>query len=692
MHLRKRYVIAVLTFGIHTAPRAQELPRGVGAREVALYAQLLAMTDTRRLDTALIDRALASSWAPMRAAATLAIGQVGTEPGMAGASRLRSLLKDRDPIVASNAAYALGLLRDTAVIADLAAALALDHRIAREAAWALGEIGAPARAAITTGLKTDRDHDTAIQLLLAASKLRPAPLAEIRPYLAASHSSVVWAASYALARTRTPGGVRDLIDLEASPALRTRPQNPERAFEMASPYVDSLTGNQRTRAEIARGLARAAAGDSLGPKAFAVLARLVGDVDPHVRVNAVRSLGTYGALAKPSIIYATHDYDPNVRIAAAQSLGTVLSKDTAGFRSLWLADTSLVFRSSLLASAARAGMRPPELAEWAASDDWRLRSAVASAAGDTLDRAFAISRASPLTRDRDPRVREAAYGALAPPVTMALEDSVHALLVNGLKDPDFYVRATVIGSLADRPSVVDLGAVLASYSLAGRDSANDARLAAIQYVTALWKKDSTSLNTTWRAQLAGTPVPADPLERAAGKTIPVWSTWGNAAATPRPSAWYGDIVRTIVMPTYAGKPVTATINTVRGPIHLEMFGADAPITVWNFLSLARSGYYRNTRFHRVVPNFVAQDGDPRDDGNGGPGYAIRDEMNPRRYERGAVGMALSGPDTGGSQYFITHSPQPHLDGHYTVFGRVIRGYDVLDKLVQGDLITRVDPK
>jgi cyclophilin family peptidyl-prolyl cis-trans isomerase len=289
-------------------------------------------------------------------------------------------------------------------------------------------------------------------------------------------------------------------------------------------------------------------------------------------------------------------------------------------------------------------------------------------------------------------VREAAYGALAPPVTMALEDSVHALLVNGLRDPDFYVRATVIGSLADRPAVADLGAVLASYSQAGRDSANDARLAAIQYVAALWKKDSTSLNATWRAQLAGTPVPADPLERAAGKTIPVWSAWRNAAATPRASSWYEQIVRSIVMPTYAGKPVAATINTVRGPIQLEMFGADAPITVWNFLSLARSGYYRNTRFHRVVPNFVAQDGDPRDDGNGGPGYSIRDEMNPRRYERGAVGMALSGPDTGGSQYFITHSPQPHLDGHYTVFARVVRGYDVLDKLVQGDLITRIDPK
>ena len=87
--------------------------------------------------------------------------------------------------------------------------------------------------------------------------------------------------------------------------------------------------------------------------------------------------------------------------------------------------------------------------------------------------------------------------------------------------------------------------------------------------------------------------------------------------------------------------------------------------------------------------WVTQDGDPRDDGNGGPGYAIRDEMNPRRYERGALGMALSGPDTGGSQYFITHSPQPHLDAKYTVFGEVVSGMDVVDKLQQGDLIRGV---
>jgi cyclophilin family peptidyl-prolyl cis-trans isomerase/HEAT repeat protein len=418
----------------------------------------------------------------------------------------------------------------------------------------------------------------------------------------------------------------------------------------------------------------------------------VADVHPHVRINAVRSLGTYGRIAKASLVYATRDRDPNVRIAAAQSFGTVLSPDMVELPELWAADTSVVYRSSLLASAVRAGLRPAELTQWAASPDWRLRAAVASAAGDSVDRAFAISRTLPLTRDPDPRVREAAYAAIAPLPSMAIEDSVHAVLITGLGDPDFYVRAVVIGALADRPTAADLSPVLTSYSQAVRDSANDARLAAIQYVATLWKKDSTSLNATWQTYLAQMPVPSDPLERAAGKGIPGWTKWQAVGARPRSPAWYEVLVRDFVMPIHAGKTVNATINTVRGPIQLELFGSDAPITVGNFLSLARSGYYRNTRFHRVVPNFVAQDGDPRDDGNGGPGYAIRDEMNRRRYERGAVGMALSGPDTGGSQYFITHSPQPHLDGHYTVFGRVVRGYDVLDKIVQGDLITRVDPK
>ena len=109
----------------------------------------------------------------------------------------------------------------------------------------------------------------------------------------------------------------------------------------------------------------------------------------------------------------------------------------------------------------------------------------------------------------------------------------------------------------------------------------------------------------------------------------------------------------------------------------------------NYVSLARRGYFNGQHFHRVVPNFVVQGGDPRGDGSGGPGYAIRDELNRRRYVRGTLGMALSGPNTGGSQFFITHAPQPHLDGGYTVFGALLRGEDVLDRIVQGDRIVVV---
>jgi cyclophilin family peptidyl-prolyl cis-trans isomerase len=133
----------------------------------------------------------------------------------------------------------------------------------------------------------------------------------------------------------------------------------------------------------------------------------------------------------------------------------------------------------------------------------------------------------------------------------------------------------------------------------------------------------------------------------------------------------------------------ATIETSRGVMELELFATDAPLTVYNFITLARRRYFDGQSFHRVVPNFVVQGGDPRGDGNGGPGYAIRDELNRRRYLRGTLGMALSGPNTGGSQFFVTHSPQPHLDGGYTVFGQMASGDPVLDRIVQGDRIVRI---
>jgi cyclophilin family peptidyl-prolyl cis-trans isomerase len=135
-----------------------------------------------------------------------------------------------------------------------------------------------------------------------------------------------------------------------------------------------------------------------------------------------------------------------------------------------------------------------------------------------------------------------------------------------------------------------------------------------------------------------------------------------------------------LVPTHA----VFRVRTARGDFDFAPF-AESPLTVANFARLVGQGFYRGLTFHRVVPNFVIQGGDPRQDGNGGPGYVIPCEMNLHPYRRGVVGMALSGKDTGGSQFFVTLSAQPHLDGRYTAFGEVVRGEEVLDRILEGDL-------
>lgn len=133
----------------------------------------------------------------------------------------------------------------------------------------------------------------------------------------------------------------------------------------------------------------------------------------------------------------------------------------------------------------------------------------------------------------------------------------------------------------------------------------------------------------------------------------------------------------------------AVIETDKGNIELVLFDKDAPNTVKNFEKLANSGFYNGLKFHRVIPNFVIQGGCPRGDGTGGPGYTIKCEINHNKHGTGALSMAHAGKDTGGSQFFITHSPQPHLDGRHTVFGRVEKGMDVVNKIKQGDVMRKV---
>jgi len=638
---------------------------------VPRYGRLLAMTDARRVDTALIHEILRAGSRPERAAAALAIGQVH---GTSLAPTLRALLDDPDTAVASNAAYALGLLADTGGVAALAHALAAPPFVAHNAAWALGQVGEPARAALVTALApTTAPHDSRVRsdLLLATFRFVPVPVEAVRPWLADSSALVRWSAAYAIARPYAAAGVRDLI-----------------------PLATDTSGE--VRAQVARAFSHRAAGDSLAALVRAPLTALARDPDPHVRINAIRSLATYGAPGKAAVVAATRDPDANVRIAAAEELGSVLDNTRAAWMSAWKADTGFMYRRSVLVSAMSQDVVLPaaeidEPDSWAHQSDWRLRAAVADAGGaaPTILRLREISL--PLARDPDPRVRSAAFAAMAPHADTAESHPWRREFMEyGLKDPDFFVRATAIGSLEGHAAADEVPLVLASYRLAEADTNSDARVAAVRFFVSAWKRDSVHFADSVVAALRALPVPHDMLARDAADSVSLFESWRRAPVPdPRPSAWYENIVRTRILPALGGTLPRAEIVTERGTITLELYAVDAPLTVDNFLTLAAKGYYDDVRFHRVVPDFVAQDGDRRGDGNGGPAYTIRDELNPRRYERGSMGMALSGPDTGGSQYFLMLAPDPHLDGRYTVFGRMIGGWSVLDALVQGDHIERI---
>jgi cyclophilin family peptidyl-prolyl cis-trans isomerase len=253
-----------------------------------------------------------------------------------------------------------------------------------------------------------------------------------------------------------------------------------------------------------------------------------------------------------------------------------------------------------------------------------------------------------------------------------------------LGDRDVIVRATAAELIGDQPSSeTNTRTLIAALPKALQDKdLNDAALAILD---ALAKQKSATANDAIKSALDS----SDHLIRR--RAVMLLKTNGvgdfsNRIGTVKTRNTELDYRRAIAR---MGRKVTATVVTSKGAFTIEFFPEAAPLTVDNFLQLARKGYFNGQTVPRVVPNFVIQTGDPRGDQNGGPGYQIRCEINEAPYERGAVGMALSGKDTGGSQWFVTHSPQPHLDGGYTVFGRVVRGMDVVDNIVRGDTIRRV---
>lgn len=303
-----------------------------------------------------------------------------------------------------------------------------------------------------------------------------------------------------------------------------------------------------------------------------------------------------------------------------------------------------------------------------------------------------------------------------PQLTKAIPDVLRAyaqfktadlpqILRASLENRDVIVRATAAELLAETKSSSENTLALNrafDYSLTNDKELNDAQLAILDALFKLDKKESVSalikainskdylvrkkvFELLKNKDLQDSDLVKASLEKFAAQkknqVLPFsgGSKLGQILNTP------ADYARAV-----SRKSAKAIVTTSKGNFTIEFFPEDAPLTVDNFIKLARQNYFNGLTVHRVVPNFVVQDGDPRGDGNGGPGWEIRDEINEIPFERGTVGMALSGKDTGGSQWFVCHSPQPHLDGGYTVFGRVNEtDMKIVDTIVRGDKILSV---
>jgi cyclophilin family peptidyl-prolyl cis-trans isomerase/HEAT repeat protein len=639
----------------------------VTAADLDTLGEVLRLEDRREFDRARFENWSRASSALVRRHAATGAGRIGQH---SAAPMLLRLLVDSDSAVRADAAFALGELGDssnTVVQALVNTAQTARGHDASEAMAALGRLAAAAGFAALESVLSNAAAPVTVQreALLAAARFprQPGMLELILPFTADSALETRWRAVYALTR-----GVADPRLVEQL----------ERWLRDPAPLVRALA---------ARGL-RAATIDSAGRRAeaAAALVRALEDEHAHVRVNVARSLATLRDQAHvPALVKLLSDADGNVALAAAEALGelTLAAVDLRGV--IVDANRSIGVRNAALNSLLRV---EPNTAialarEWLQAPAWLHRLyAVRVLAAARNPAVHADLRTA--SADADARVAAAALQALAAdttnsPFVVFLEKLVH-------RDPG--VRAAALRGLQRRSSPSDLELFLQAYQQAARDTLRVAQLAAIDALGELARKGVPAA----RSFFLRFRKPDDPLvhqrilDRLGSGDWPAV----KPIETGRSSAFYRNVTHRFWHPDSAQVRPRVRISTGPGQIVLELLPHEAPLTVLNFLALAERGYFNHGRWHRVVPNFVLQDGDPRGDGTGGPGFAIRDEINRRRYQQGTVGMALSGPDTGGSQWFITHAPQPHLDGGYTIFGRVAEGMDVAERVVQDDPILKIE--
>ncbi|HEX2081364.1 MAG TPA: peptidylprolyl isomerase [Longimicrobium sp.] len=642
----------------------------------ATVGGLMWVEDQRRYDSAYLEHAALGGGVEIRRRAALAMGRIRDPRAV---PLLGRLLADEDTSVAATAAFALGQIADSAAVPLLAphadpAAIATRPTVVAEVAYALGKIRHPqARAALerllqTAGVSGPGDSSPIGHALLAVWRQgRPTPVLAIDPWIRHVDPEIRWRAAYALARRPEPGAAATLFTMAAEP----------------EPLVRSF---------VARGLTAPMA-DSSGVGREAALDVLIryatSDPSEIVKINALRTLGGYQterALALLTDVAAAGL--PHETIVAMESLGRMGSYAAPAVSVLRqeARDREMAVFVRQTALAALAEIDPAAAVEVARAVErepgWRLRSAAARAYAEAGARAD-LAR---MVRDPDGRV---AAAALEQAVTVAGDSAaggIRDLLLEGVALPDVIARTNALGGLTRLADPATLPVVLGAYQRAQADSMNDAALAAVDAVAAIARKEPDAARQFFaRFPRSGDYLVRQRVHAAFGDTVPgAWGDW-LPVETGMDARGYGRIADQ----ARARPRPRAVIETDRGNIEVELFADDAPLTVRSFLSLAERGFFDGQEWPRVVPNFVIQGGDPRGDTSGGPGYSIRDEINRHLYQRGTLGMALSGPDTGGSQWFITHSPQPHLDGTYTVFGRVVRGMDVVDVILPGDRIIRI---
>jgi cyclophilin family peptidyl-prolyl cis-trans isomerase/HEAT repeat protein len=645
-------------------------------------AALLRAEDRRLYDPEWFEPGLRSSDPVIRRQAALGAGRIQDHRAL---RPLLAVLDAPDTVGQAEAMFALGLLGDTTAVGAILARLARPDPLAagavREAPAALAKLGTPAARsafqAILAGepgpLGPERRRLMLPGLLVEGWRFgRAAPIEEAIPYLADADDQVRWRAAYLLGRTRASRGVPALLG----------------SVTDRHPWV---------RQYAVRGLTRAAS-DSAGLDHATVtgaLLRALRDRDSGVRVNALQSLATFGDSGHAgAILPLLRDPVPNVRLQAITALGTA-GGETARAALTRLADDrrgAVVIRREALIGLLRRDTATVVLraGQFARSADPALRLLATELAGAA--RAGDPASLGHLLWDPDVAVRAAALGALGA-VHPSLGAQVDSMLPGLLEHPDRRLRGVAISHLARRPPNLEVTRELIAAWEREIARPEDAAglLPLLSALRRAWEAGGEPGATVAQALFHASSRPADYLLRRAAQGWPELAEhWGAVwpAEVRYSDAEYRELARRYLTGGREARPRIRLSTAGRGTVTIELLGDQAPLTVANFLGLADQGYFDGGRWHRVIPNFVVQDGE------GGPRAIhrvapIRDEINPVRYDLPVLGMALSGPDTGTSQWFINLSPQPHLDGGYTVFGRVVGGEQALARILQGDHLSSV---